>query len=203
MCSGRGKCDCGRCKCDSGEFSGKYCEECPTCPGHRCEELRPCVECFLMSGEDINNCSNSLNCSSHSLALVASVREDLSGEKKMCTFLDETRCTILYQYYDQGDTLNLEIQKEKVCPEGPDVLGKSESKTGVFRWIVFASSYSNIKDKCFSSLVLPHHEFAVFLLEFFAYQSPAFRFASSIVFLMCFLSQNWSLLSSVCRKFPH
>lgn len=116
VCSGRGKCDCGRCKCDPGEFSGKYCEECPTCPGHRCEEIRPCIQCF-------NNCT-SLNCSSYTVDFVEKVVEDTSGEKKLCTFLDESRCTVIYQYYGQGDLLNVEVQKENVCPEPPDVLGK-------------------------------------------------------------------------------
>lgn len=124
MCSGRGKCDCGRCKCDPGEFSGKYCEECPTCPGHRCEELRPCVECFVLNGH--NNCSSSLNCSYYDFGFVNIVKEDVSGEKKMCTFLDENRCTVLYQYYGQGEMLGVEVQKEQVCPEGPDVLGKTD-----------------------------------------------------------------------------
>lgn len=118
VCSGRGKCDCGRCKCESGEYSGKYCEECPTCPGHRCEELRPCVECFM---NDFVNCS--ANCSVYNLNFVEEVREGASLEKKTCTFPDESRCTIVYQYYDQGETLLVEVQKEKVCPEGPDVLG--------------------------------------------------------------------------------
>lgn len=120
MCSGRGKCDCGRCKCDPGEFSGKYCEECPTCPGHRCEELRPCVECFM---DGFANCS-SLNCSGYGFGFVEEVREDVNGEKKLCTFPDEERCTVVYQYYSEGEVLTAEIQKEKVCPEGPDVLGK-------------------------------------------------------------------------------
>lgn len=122
VCSGRGKCECGRCKCDPGGFSGKYCEECPTCPGHRCAELQPCVECFL---KDFVNCSTNLNCSNSDFSFIRDMKEDVNGEKKVCTFFDESRCTVMYQYYGQGDMLNVEVQKDKVCPEGPDVLGKN------------------------------------------------------------------------------
>merc|ERR1711981_609563 len=47
LCSGQGECVCGECKCaetQDGQYSGRYCEECPTCPG-KCEELQPCVQC--------------------------------------------------------------------------------------------------------------------------------------------------------------
>lgn len=72
----------------------------------------------------LSNCS-SLNCSSYGLDFVEAVKEDVTGEKKMCTFLDEARCTVVYQYYDGiREMLSVEVQKEKVCPEGPDVLGK-------------------------------------------------------------------------------
>lgn len=63
------------------------------------------------------------------------VKEDVSGEKKMCTFLDEDRCTVVYQYFDGvGDMLSVEVQKEKVCPEGPDVLGKINKGKYITFW---------------------------------------------------------------------
>lgn len=37
-CSGKGSCVCGECQChntDGNRYSGKYCEECPSCPGQR------------------------------------------------------------------------------------------------------------------------------------------------------------------------
>lgn len=36
-CSGHGKCDCGECICnqDDKKYSGKYCDECLTCPAQR------------------------------------------------------------------------------------------------------------------------------------------------------------------------
>merc|ERR1719334_636273 len=54
LCSGHGECECGECKCEEteeGQYSGKYCEDCPTCPG-KCEELKACVQCQVFnSGE--------------------------------------------------------------------------------------------------------------------------------------------------------
>lgn len=37
ICSGHGNCVCGKCQCkmDEKKYSGKYCEECLTCPAHR------------------------------------------------------------------------------------------------------------------------------------------------------------------------
>lgn len=38
VCSGHGSCACGECQCnivDGYRYSGKYCEECPSCPGQR------------------------------------------------------------------------------------------------------------------------------------------------------------------------
>lgn len=37
ICSGRGECKCGECQCNNNEmkYSGKFCEECSSCPGQR------------------------------------------------------------------------------------------------------------------------------------------------------------------------
>ena len=54
LCSGHGTCECGQCKCDedaNGQYSGRHCEDCPTCPG-KCQELKGCVQCKqFQSGE--------------------------------------------------------------------------------------------------------------------------------------------------------
>ena len=58
MCSNRGRCTCGSCKCDP-RYTGRFCEDCKvimqdrtssrrlplqTCP-NKCTEYRPCVLC--------------------------------------------------------------------------------------------------------------------------------------------------------------
>merc|ERR1719410_468034 len=53
LCSGHGTCECGECKCEEteeGQYSGEFCEDCPTCPG-MCHELKTCVQCqYFKSG---------------------------------------------------------------------------------------------------------------------------------------------------------
>jgi len=41
---GNGYCKCGKCHCTREEYSGKYCDVCPTCTDD-CNTLKPCVEC--------------------------------------------------------------------------------------------------------------------------------------------------------------
>uniref|UniRef100_K1RY28 Integrin beta-3 n=1 Tax=Magallana gigas TaxID=29159 RepID=K1RY28_MAGGI len=43
ICSDRGVCECGKCRCDEG-FRGTMCEECHACPGS-CEANYNCIEC--------------------------------------------------------------------------------------------------------------------------------------------------------------
>lgn len=31
LCSGRGRCTCGKCACDDPQYSGEFCEKCPAC----------------------------------------------------------------------------------------------------------------------------------------------------------------------------
>ncbi|XP_046737139.1 integrin beta-PS-like [Diprion similis] len=48
ICSKAGSCEQGRCVCDKKmKRHGEFCEECPTCPSQKCDELKACVECVV------------------------------------------------------------------------------------------------------------------------------------------------------------
>uniref|UniRef100_A0A8K9V9G1 Integrin beta n=1 Tax=Oncorhynchus mykiss TaxID=8022 RepID=A0A8K9V9G1_ONCMY len=49
LCSGRGRCVCGRCVCDNHQYSGAFCERCPTCHSS-CQSHWRCIDCHLSHG---------------------------------------------------------------------------------------------------------------------------------------------------------
>lgn len=75
ICSGHGKCKCGQCECDKGDinYSGKYCEKCPTCSG-RCSEFKNCVECQVFNKGKF---ANSDDCSGNCTLFTSVVNETL------------------------------------------------------------------------------------------------------------------------------
>lgn len=73
------------------------------------------------------NCS-SLNCS-YTFNFVQEIKQDDSN-KKLCTIPADSSCTMVYQYYTSGEALFVEIQKDKICPEDPDILGLVLGVTG-------------------------------------------------------------------------
>lgn len=48
-CNGRGNCVCGSCSCSSNQYTGPYCDECPTCPG-QCPLYTDLVESQISNG---------------------------------------------------------------------------------------------------------------------------------------------------------
>ncbi|GLV39425.1 Integrin betanu subunit [Carabus blaptoides fortunei] len=48
-CNGNGKCECGKCKCDSEKYSffGNFCERCSNCDG-LCDLFKDCVTCKIL-----------------------------------------------------------------------------------------------------------------------------------------------------------
>ncbi|CAL7946615.1 unnamed protein product [Xylocopa violacea] len=136
ICSGRGDCICGSCYCrekDSIRYSGQYCEECPICPGQRCEELKNCVECVAhKTGPFAENgkCSQCL----HDIDIVDHVEEDPEKDEKtgarICRILGDGGCTFVfkYEYYRGGSGGDIKIfhilaEKKRTCPKPINVLG--------------------------------------------------------------------------------
>ncbi|XP_029033971.1 integrin beta-PS-like [Osmia bicornis bicornis] len=136
ICSGRGDCICGICHChekDNIRYSGQYCEECPTCPGQRCEELKKCVECMAYnSGSFAGNgkCDQCL----HQIDIVEKITEDPVKDQEtgahVCRTQDDAGCTFAFKYeYYRGGTggdikiFNILAEKEKTCPKPLNVVG--------------------------------------------------------------------------------
>ncbi|KAL3282739.1 hypothetical protein HHI36_005908 [Cryptolaemus montrouzieri] len=118
VCSGRGTCKCGKCECSESElYTGKYCEDCPTCMD-RCNEVRDCVECKVFRTGTLKGGDCELKCTPYVFQEVEEIKEDeLRKGERMCRFLDRKTCSILYKYYYDGDkNLIVKVQKYKRCP---------------------------------------------------------------------------------------
>ncbi|KRT82452.1 hypothetical protein AMK59_3281, partial [Oryctes borbonicus] len=126
ICSGNGQCKCGECQCniDEKKYSGRYCEECATCPGRWCETHQSCVECQAYStGLDKAECLS--NCKDFNTTLVETIDTRTNDEGvKVCTVIDSVGCTITFKYsYVDRQMVSVEALKLKVdCPIPTDPL---------------------------------------------------------------------------------
>uniref|UniRef100_A0A672ZDX1 Integrin beta n=1 Tax=Sphaeramia orbicularis TaxID=375764 RepID=A0A672ZDX1_9TELE len=118
LCSGRGACDCGVCQCTQPGAYGATCEKCPTCPDS-CTIKQQCVECqHYKRGQYTKDNSCNRICRDEIRPV------DAVGKNAVnCTYKDENDCVQHFQYYeDESGNSILEVVKEPVCPEGPDIL---------------------------------------------------------------------------------
>jgi len=132
LCSGHGTCECGECKCietEEGQYSGRYCEDCPTCPG-KCEELQPCVQCLqFQSGpyhEKYDEYGISLcdKCEFKKIE-VEKAEEFIIEDERLCSFIDDDDCraTFVYGYHNLTGELQVWVQTTKECPVVVDIMG--------------------------------------------------------------------------------
>ncbi|XP_045025979.1 integrin beta-PS isoform X1 [Daphnia magna] len=123
ICSGKGDCVCGECQCfeeDGGRYSGKYCEECPTCPS-KCPEYTPCIQCQVFESGKLTK-EECANCSFTPVE-VDVVKEEFPSDRQ-CWFYDDDDCrvTFVYGYDDEGEFV-VRVQKTKECPPVLNILG--------------------------------------------------------------------------------
>ncbi|XP_067007319.2 integrin beta-PS isoform X2 [Anabrus simplex] len=112
-CSDHGKCDDGECLCDQG-YAGTYCQDCLTCPGGHCMELRDCVECLVYkTGECVDPCEN-LNITINDV-VDELTEEDADEDKHFCPLPDGSSCTIIFIYQEKDGLMNVTAQREKEC----------------------------------------------------------------------------------------
>jgi len=133
ICSGRGECVCGECKCfesEEGHYTGKYCEECPTCRT-LCEAFKECVQCQVFGTGPLDELQCG-NCSFH--AIDVEQLEVKEGETH-CIFIDDDDCKFQFKYlfvddgqqpdviYDPTDQRVLVyVQRTKDCPTPVNIL---------------------------------------------------------------------------------
>ncbi|KOC68093.1 Integrin beta-PS [Habropoda laboriosa] len=136
ICSGHGDCICGSCHChekDNIRYSGQYCEECPTCPGQRCEELKNCVECMAYNSGPLAEDGKCDQCL-HQIDIVDKVVEDLEKDlesgARVCRTPGDAGCTFVFKYeYYRGGTggdikiFKIQAEKERTCSVPINALG--------------------------------------------------------------------------------
>ncbi|XP_047426889.1 integrin beta-3a [Mugil cephalus] len=120
LCSGRGYCECGVCQCTQPGAYGVTCEKCPICPDS-CTIKKECVECqHFKRGQYAKDNTCNRFCKDE----IQVVDKLAFREKSMnCSYKDDEGCVEHFQYYedDSGKSI-LFVEKEPVCPEGPDIL---------------------------------------------------------------------------------
>ncbi|XP_018328514.1 integrin beta-PS [Agrilus planipennis] len=125
VCSAHGNCICGECVCEKiggHHYYGKFCEECPSCPGQRCNELRECVECHFNKTQKFRQPTCGGKCL-FDIETVKKIEEDSNEDAKICRILDSSGCAIIYQYlYDEEKKLQIKVQETKHCSEKGNLL---------------------------------------------------------------------------------
>jgi len=131
LCSGHGTCECGECKCfetEEGQYSGRYCEDCPTCPG-KCEELQPCVQCMqFQSGPHMDKTDDYgiplCDKCEFKVEEVEKAEEYIVEDERLCSFIDDDDCraTFVYGYANATGQLQVWVQKTKECPVVVDIM---------------------------------------------------------------------------------
>jgi protocadherin alpha len=131
ICSGRGSCVCGECVCNEipdAHYTGKYCEDCPTCKT-QCDAYKECVQCQMwesgpLTPEECANCT---------FKVIAVDELDIREGETPCTFIDDDDCKFQFKYlhveeidtYDPGnkDTIVMVYaRRTKDCPTPVNVI---------------------------------------------------------------------------------
>merc|ERR1719447_2120231 len=189
LCSGHGTCECGECKCEEteeGQYSGKYCEDCLTCPG-KCEELKACVQCQVFGSGELMGEKDEWGVSKCEMCpfepIIVEKAEDLvQNDERLCTFIDDDDCrfTFVYGYKNETGQLLVWVQETKECPEVVDIMG---IVLGVIGAIVAIGLALILMWKVFTS-IHDRREFAKFekermLAKWDTGENPIFKQATS------------------------
>ncbi|XP_054006047.1 integrin beta-PS-like [Hylaeus anthracinus] len=131
ICNGRGDCVCGSCHChekDNIRYSGQYCEECPTCPGQWCDDLKDCVECVAYNTGPLVEHGKCDECP-HQIKVVDAIEEtpgkDQETGARICRTPGAADCTFVfkYEYFRDIKIFKILAEKERTCPAPINVVG--------------------------------------------------------------------------------
>ncbi|XP_045617424.1 integrin beta-PS [Procambarus clarkii] len=124
ICSNQGECECNQCKCfenADGRYSGKWCEDCPTCKG-KCVPYKACVQCQVFETGEFTPEECIANCTLFNATRVPEAVEE-EGER-LCSFFDENDCRFKFVYgYDENKEPIVRVQQTLECPPKLDILG--------------------------------------------------------------------------------
>ncbi|XP_071541233.1 integrin beta-PS isoform X2 [Panulirus ornatus] len=124
ICSNEGVCECNRCKCREtvdGRYSGKLCEDCPTCRG-KCIPFKACVQCQVFETGEFSPEECIANCT---LFNATTVPVAVAGKnERFCSFYDENDCRFKFVYwYAKNEDPHVRVQQTLECPAKLDILG--------------------------------------------------------------------------------
>ncbi|XP_043217613.1 integrin beta-PS-like [Amphibalanus amphitrite] len=114
ICSGKGSCECGECRCyrHEGEaYSGRYCETCPTCRS-KCDTYRFCAECLAFgTGPLASQCETACG----QVSVEKEDDPDVSDpDERICAFLTDGGCRFQFVYGRLG---KLRVRRKLECPK--------------------------------------------------------------------------------------
>lgn len=122
ICAGNGECICGQCRCNQTEerqYTGQFCEECPTCPT-LCDQYKDCVRCRTFGTGPIKpeDCVHCVNSTFH---IDNVTRLEVTDLDTLCVFIDDDDCKYQFTYRTlepASDTPITQIYalEEKDCP---------------------------------------------------------------------------------------
>ncbi|XP_063601082.1 tenascin-X-like [Penaeus indicus] len=130
ICSGQGICSCNACVCsvaEEGRYSGRWCEDCPTCKG-KCSQYKSCVQCQAFGTGDLSEeeCMDQCTLFTFTVGKVASAETE---DERLCTFFDENECRFTFVYgYDEDRHPFVRVQQTLECPPG---VGSGTGSTAV------------------------------------------------------------------------
>nr|AAG25994.1 integrin beta chain [Podocoryna carnea] len=121
MCSGKGTCKCNQCKCIDG-YIGDFCQECVTnCPDP-CQNYRECVKCRVFDTSDLSTAECEVECARWNIT--SHIVVDKVPDDRRCIARDEDDCSFVFTYNKDNitDTVQLVVQRDRICPAEPDIL---------------------------------------------------------------------------------
>lgn len=118
ICSDRGVCECGKCRCDEG-FRGTMCEECHACPGS-CEANYNCIECVSFKQGIYNDTMCKDRCHNiNTVPLLYYEDTNLTENYKHCILQDRFGCIIHFNVYNASNNQTIQVKAMKRCPSRP------------------------------------------------------------------------------------
>ncbi|KAG9508444.1 Integrin beta-PS, partial [Fragariocoptes setiger] len=121
ICAGHGECICGQCKClqtEDRQYTGKYCEECPTCPT-LCEQFKDCVRCDVFNTGPLTKEECAL-CKNSTFFIDKVNKLEVEEGETLCVFVDDDDCKYQFKYKQYRDETteftHVFALEEKDCP---------------------------------------------------------------------------------------